>query len=143
MHDDRRVGDLDQRALGRRLRPSGVDDARNRSVAQRDRQRGAGLGLGERRERSGARAPGHERDAGGGLHGQAVERIGGRLGTGGQPVGQPGFGIGAEAEDRGLVAREIGETDADRAGRARPRTRRRARTYRTRPSGTTVRRAPE
>ena len=54
----------------------------------------------------------------------------------------PVAGFGAEAEDRGLVAAEIDEPDARRAGEARARRRRRTRTCRSHPWVTRARGGP-
>ena len=52
-----------------------------------------------------AEPAGQQRDPGRRLHRESVERVGWRLGSGGEPVGEPGVGVGGEREDRGLVAR--------------------------------------
>ena len=58
------------------------------------------------------RPRGSNADPGGDLDEQPVERVGGRLGAGVEPVDETELGIGAEAEDRGLVTGEVGEADA-------------------------------
>jgi HAD superfamily hydrolase (TIGR01490 family) len=93
-----------------------VGHGRSRVGAQRDGQRGARLG---RSGRDIARAGAEQREPGPRGDRKPVERVRGRLGPDAEPVAQPGIGIGREAEDRGLIAGEIGETGWTFAGEHR------------------------
>ena len=112
----RRVAHLEHGAGDRRVGDADVDD-RERPVAERDRERGAGLGGRRRLEHARQAAARQQREPGHDLDAEPVERVGGRGGTGGEPVGDAGLGLGAEAEHRGLVAAEVDEPDrADATG---------------------------
>ena len=110
--DERRVGDLEHRSRRRGRRQAEVDDGRDETVAQRDRRA-------RRRPRPPGRGPAagpaaarDERHAGGGLDGQALERVGRRLRPGAEPIDEPGRRLGRQAEQGGLVAVEIREPGA-------------------------------
>ena len=108
-HDDRGVGHLDHRARGRLARGAAVDEDRRRPEPERDRERGAALGCRQQGRARAARDRGQQGDAGGDLGQQAIERLGGRLGAGVEPVGQADLGIGAETEHGGQVTGEVGD----------------------------------
>jgi len=104
--DDRRVRDLEQRLERGRGFGAGVDDGRHVGAAQRGTERGAGLGR-DRRERSG---PGRQQgEPATGSNGDAIERVGRRLGADAQPVAQASLGLGPEPQHGRLVARQVTE----------------------------------
>ena len=112
-HDDRDVGDLDHRARGRLARRAAVDEHRRRALRPSATASAAPLsGAGSRVGTRGPRPRGQQRDARGDLDEQAIERLGGRLGAGVEPVGQADVGIGAETEHGGQVTGEIGDAHA-------------------------------
>ena len=90
--EDRHVGHLEQRARRGRVGRSGVDERRHRPVAERDGERGAGLRGGARSQRRRFGATGDQRDAGCGLDGEPVQRVGRSSGPGFEPVADAGAG---------------------------------------------------
>ncbi len=108
-HDDRDVGHLDHCARGRLARGAAVDEDRRRPEPERHRERGAALGCRQQGGHARPATAGQQGDAGGDLDQQAIERLGGRLGAGVEPVGQPDVGIGAETEHGREITGEIGD----------------------------------
>ena len=91
------------------VRATTVDDNGVRSVAQCHRQRRPATASGRAVSRRDRPAERQQRHAWRHLDREPVERLGGRLRSGGEPIEQTQLGFGTEAEDRGLVAVEIGE----------------------------------
>ena len=106
---DRHVGDLDRHPRRGRIGAAGVDNAgqlgRVAGPPARAAPASAAAAGASRRGVPG----GIEGQAGRDLDGETVEGVGRRVRSGGEPFGDPGIRVGAEAEDRGEITTEIGE----------------------------------
>ncbi len=114
VHDHHRPVHHFEQGPGRRfVGGAGVDHGRARPRREGDGQSGAGLRRGG--TGAGGRAPGRQEvEHGRHLDRQPVEGVGRRLRTGGEPGGQARLRVGGQAEDRGLIAGEVGEAGAGR-----------------------------